>query len=285
MPWVPGVEHGYVDVDGLLMHAAEAGEGDPIVLLHGWPRHWYLWRDLIPQLATDRRVICPDLRGFGWTEAPAGGYGKDQLATDVLGLLDRLGVDRFDLVGHDWGAYTGFLIALREPARVKYFLAMAMTHPWPEVAPLLRQQWRFAYMALLDKPLASSLLLQHVPRLVRTVLRAGVVDSNSWDPDELEIFVERTRDPARAAAASSLYRAFTIREALPLMRGRYRDSRLEVPTRLIVGAHDPAIRAEMLGGFEGHADDMSVEVVRDAGHFIVDEHPDLVLERIRDFMG
>jgi pimeloyl-ACP methyl ester carboxylesterase len=107
MPWVPGVEHGYVDVDGLLMHAAEAGEGDPIVLLHGWPRHWYLWRDLIPQLATDRRVICPDLRGFGWTEAPAGGYGKDQLATD------RLGVDRFDLVGHDWGAYTGFLIALR----------------------------------------------------------------------------------------------------------------------------------------------------------------------------
>ena len=70
LPYVPGVRHRQVRAGDLEMHVAEAGEGDPIVLLHGWPQHWYLWRDVIPLLAPHGRVICPDLRGFGWTDAP-----------------------------------------------------------------------------------------------------------------------------------------------------------------------------------------------------------------------
>ena len=70
MPHVEGVEHRFVDVNGLRMHVAEAGEGEPLVMLHGWPQHWYEWRHLIRPLAETRRVICPDLRGLGWTDAP-----------------------------------------------------------------------------------------------------------------------------------------------------------------------------------------------------------------------
>ena len=101
MPHVDGVEHRFVDVNGLRMHVAEAGEGEPLVMLHGWPQHWYEWRHLIGPLSETRRVICPDLRGLGWTDAPPGGYEKENLASDVLALLDELGVDRFDLMGHD----------------------------------------------------------------------------------------------------------------------------------------------------------------------------------------
>jgi pimeloyl-ACP methyl ester carboxylesterase len=84
-----GVTHRYVDVLEVRMHVAEAGEGPPVVLLHGWPQHWWTWRRVIPALATERRLICPDLRGFGWSEAPPGRYELAEFADDVLALLDE----------------------------------------------------------------------------------------------------------------------------------------------------------------------------------------------------
>ena len=69
-PPVPGVEHRFVEAGGLRMHVAEAGAGEPLLLVHGWPQHWYQWRGVIQRLAGTRRLIVPDLRGFGWTDAP-----------------------------------------------------------------------------------------------------------------------------------------------------------------------------------------------------------------------
>lgn len=108
-PELPGVRHDYVDAGGLRTHVALAGplNAPPVLLVHGWPQHWWLWRRVIGPLAETHRVIAPDLRGHGWTERPAGGYDKDQLATDLLALLDALGLDAVTWIGHDWGAYTG----------------------------------------------------------------------------------------------------------------------------------------------------------------------------------
>ena len=89
-PPVEGVEHRYVEARGLRFHVAEAGppEADPLLALHGWPQHWYEWRRQIPALAEHYRVIVPDLRGFGWSDAPPDGYDKENMATDVLALID-----------------------------------------------------------------------------------------------------------------------------------------------------------------------------------------------------
>ena len=89
LPELPGVEHRFVDAGGLRVHVAEAGSGDPLVLQHGWPQHWLAWSKLIPALAEDYRVICPDLRGLGWSDAPPEGYEKEQLASDLLALHRR----------------------------------------------------------------------------------------------------------------------------------------------------------------------------------------------------
>ena len=93
LPALAGVTHRTVDVDGLAVHVAEAGDGPPLVLLHGWPQHWWCWRHVVPLLAPSYRLVMPDLRGHGWTAAPAGGYDKEQLATDLLALLDQLGIE------------------------------------------------------------------------------------------------------------------------------------------------------------------------------------------------
>src|SRR5919112_407695 len=79
MPHIGRVSHDFHVVDGVRFHVAEAGEGEPLVLLHGWPQHWWSWRELIGPLAERYRVICPDIRGMGWSDAPRGGYDLRRL--------------------------------------------------------------------------------------------------------------------------------------------------------------------------------------------------------------
>src|SRR5947208_1339228 len=109
MPELPGVSHSFHEVRGVRLHVAEAGEGNPLVLLHGWPQSWWCWHKVIPALAESGfRVIAPDLRGYGWSEEVPGGYEKESFARDLVALLDELGLERVQLIGHDWGAMAGF---------------------------------------------------------------------------------------------------------------------------------------------------------------------------------
>jgi pimeloyl-ACP methyl ester carboxylesterase len=114
---------------GLRFHVAEAGAGDPVVLVHGWPQHWWMWRHVVPLLAPHARLVMIDLRGFGWTDAPPGAYDKQTLADDLLAVLDALDLQRVCLMGHDWGAWSGFLACLAEPERFAAFLALGSPRP------------------------------------------------------------------------------------------------------------------------------------------------------------
>ncbi len=287
LPEVAGVRHDYVEANGLRFHVAEAGDrsADPIVLLHGWPQHWYMWRHVIPGLAQTYRVICPDLRGFGWSDAPRGGYEKETLAADVIGVMDAMGLDRVKLVGHDWGGYVGFLLALFYPERIDRFLALCIVHPWPQAkAGRLDLAARMAYQYILSSP-AGPWLLRTQPSLIETALRSATRDKTTWSEEELKAFSTVLQEPERAAASSALYRTFLLREAIPLATGRYAGYRLQTPTLLLFARHDPAVPPSLAPGYEEHADDMEVRVVEDASHFIVDEQPELVLDEARRFFA
>ena len=155
MPEVASVTHRMVDIGGLSLHVAEAGKGEPVVLLHGWPQNWYVWRDVIPALAAKYHVYAPDLRGFGWSEAPPDGYQKEQFATDILALLDELNIGPVRLIGHDWGGFTGFLMCLREPDRFEAFLALNIATPWINRGAALRNIHRSWYQVLMASGLAA----------------------------------------------------------------------------------------------------------------------------------
>ena len=127
---VPGVRHRTVSAGAVDLHVAEAGDGPPLLLLHGWPQHWWSFRRLIPRLAERYRVIAPDLRGWGWSDAPPGDYAKATFAADVRALLDAEGLDRVRIVGHDWGGYAAFLLALQHPERVERVVALDIAPPW-----------------------------------------------------------------------------------------------------------------------------------------------------------
>jgi pimeloyl-ACP methyl ester carboxylesterase len=280
VPDVPGVTHRFVDAGGLRMHVAEAGEGDPIVMLHGWPQHWYLWRDVIPLVAPHARLICPDLRGFGWTDVPSSGYDRETMARDVLALLDALELERVRLVGHDWGGWIGFLLCLNEPRRISRFVALSILPPWPSGDPRdVLELWRGAYQVPLALPLFGRRAVHH--GAARLAFRAA---SDAFDEGELDAFTERLKGE-RAQASERLYRTFLTREALPIALGRYAGRVLEVPTLLLVGERDFGIPQHTARKHAAETQSLELELVGDASHFVVDERPELVADRILRFFA
>jgi len=284
-PHVEGVTHRWVGARGLRFHVAEAGSGDdPVLLLHGWPQHWYEWRELMPALADRHRVLAMDLRGFGWSDAPRTGYEKENLASDVLAVLDALGLERVKLVGHDWGGWIGFLLCLRAPERFERYLALNIPTPWIQMRKALPHSWRLVYQQVILAPWIGY-FAHRSKRFVRMALRAGGADPRFWDERTLSIFADNLAEPSRAKAAVQMYRVFNLRELVPILRGRYAERRLTVPTRMLFGTDDAAIHTDLLAGYEAHADDMEIEFVPGCGHFIADERPDLVAERARAFFS
>jgi pimeloyl-ACP methyl ester carboxylesterase len=285
MPAVEGMTHRTVDVGGIAIHVAEAGSGSPVLLLHGWPQHWYAWRMVAPELAGDHHVICPDLRGFGWSDAPPGAYDKATLAADILGLLDELGLDRVDLIAHDWGAWIGFMLCLENPERFEHYLALNMYTPWPDPPSprgiaVLARLW---YQVALATPGLGQGLIRHTP-FVRRLIAGGAVNP-AWTREDLDAFSAPLREPERAAASVHLYRTFLLRELLPFLRGQFNDRRLTVPTLLLHGTRDLAIDHRALGQWRSHAEQMDVELREDSGHFIAEELPHVVVDRARTLFG
>jgi pimeloyl-ACP methyl ester carboxylesterase len=284
---VPGVEHRFVQAGDLRMHVAEAGppDGEPVLLVHGWPQHWYEWREVMPGLADRFRVLAPDLRGLGWTDAPASGYLKEEMAGDIVRLLDALDVRSVYLVGHDWGGFIGFLLCLLHPGRVRRYLALNIIHPWVSFrvrnAPELL---RLSYQLPIITPGVNHRVIGR-PDFMPRFLKTGAAHKGAWSERDIEAFRAPLREPSRIRASARIYRSFLARELAPMLRGRYRRYRLRTPTLLLFGVRDFAIRPEVLRGYEPYADDMRVELVEDSAHFIAEERPDLVLDRALSFFG
>jgi pimeloyl-ACP methyl ester carboxylesterase len=285
LPPVEGMTHRTIEVHGLGVHVAEAGAGPPVLLVHGWPQHWYAWRKVAPPLAADRRVICADLRGFGWSDAPPGEYAKATLAADLLALLDAMELERVDMIAHDWGAWIGFILCLGHPERFEHYLALNMYTPWPE-APSLRAFPRLArlwYQVAIAAPLFGQALIERTG-FVKRLITAGAVH-DAWTDADLDAFTSVLRVPARARASVCLYRTFLLRELGAFLAGQFNDQRLTVPTLLMHGTRDLAIDHRGLGRWREHAEQMEVELREDSGHFIAEELPDVVVERARALFG
>ena len=288
MPQVDGVTHRFVEVraeDGpLSVHVAEVGEGPPLLLLHGWPQHWWCWRLVLPRLAERHRVLMPDLRGFGWTQAPGRGYDARTFASDQIALLDALELERAGVLGHDWGGFAAFLLGIGHPDRVKRVMVCNAPHPWPPVsAKTIATMWHTWYVAVLAAPELGERALRS-GRMLPWVLRRGDREAVFSDADAA-VYEQRLLEPERAHATALLYRSYLTSAADVLTGRRFRDARLTVPALLLFGVEDRFVPVAWLDGHESHTDDMRVELVPDCGHFTPEERSDLVADRALEFFG
>lgn len=289
MPALQGVEHRYVDLgDGVTIHVAEAGPADgPVVMLvHGFPENWWEWHALIGPLAADGyRVLCPDLRGAGWSSAPRSRYTKSEMAEDLAGVLDHLGVATVKVVAHDWGGPTAFIMMLRYPEKVTGFFGMNTVAPWVKRdLPSLRNSWRLWYQIPIALPVVGPRLLSDPKARFARALGKWVGGGFTISDDDIRIYIDCMRQPGHAEAGSRWYRSFQGGEMLRWMRGEYADARVDVPVRWLTGTADPVVIADLADGYADHISDFAVELVDGVGHWIVHQRPDLVLDRVRAFL-
>ncbi|MDN4609518.1 alpha/beta fold hydrolase [Arthrobacter burdickii] len=276
-----------VAVGELNVHVLEAGSGAPVLLLHGFPQSSREYVAVMADLSQSAYVIAPDLRGAGKTDAPAKGYDVDTLVADVIGLLDALDLDRVVLVAHDWSALIGFDLCLRHPERVSRYVAIAVPAPYIRMTPKLAGammramphlwfQWGIAMPGL--GPWLLSLGRQ---RLAYWLLRSFEVQP--MRDDDVEAYVAALRDPARARAASKLYRQVILPGFMKILRGTYRGRVLRTPTLVLFGAEDKLLPRDALGVAPEDAPDLIVEFLPGGAHFLVDDNPVEVTRRLRTF--
>ena len=204
----------------------------------------------------------------------------------VLALLDHLGLDRVRLVAHDWSAIVGFQLAIQHPERIQQYVSLSVPHPWFRFPPaMFRGAWRLWFMPVIATPgLGARLLGRGNQPLARYLLKTDVAE-HAFSAEDREAFLAPLRQPERARAGSALYRLLILREMRRIATGAYRESRLAIPTRVLYGPADPAVVREMYGGYEAYTADLAVEPIEGAAHYLADERPDRVADRILAFFG
>jgi pimeloyl-ACP methyl ester carboxylesterase len=290
MPELAGVEHRFVDLGaGVTIHVAEAGpvDGPPVMLVHGFPQNWWEWRHLIEPLAADGyRVICPDLRGAGWSSAPRGRYRKIDMADDLAAVLDRLGVGPVTLVAHDWGGPVAFILMLRHPAKVTGYFGMNTIGSWLKFdMEFVRHLWRFWYQVPLALPVIGPRLVAGRRARFLRVLSRWVGASFTLPEADFRVYAAALGDSDHAVATSRWYRRFLLAELVPWLRGEFADSRVSVPVRWLTGTADPVLTPTLLRGYSERIADFDVEIVEGTGHWIAEQRPELVLDRLRAFLA
>jgi len=223
-------------------------------------------------MGTGLRIIAPDLPGYGWSGPAPHKWAKEDVAADVLALMDAMGLDRVLLVGHDWGAYVGYRMVLAAPERFDGFLALNMAHPWITRRDVLPRLWRFGYQL----PLATFgvWVQQHTKFVEKMIFGIG----SNLDPETARVFADRFRDPVCARASRDTYRTFVTRE-IPQSARNPETRRATMPIRALFGLGDVAVHPSWVAAETANADDYTLETV-DASHFVIDERPDLVRAKL-----
>lgn len=276
-----------VRVGDVELNVAEAGVGTPVVLLlHGFPDSWHLWRHQIPVLAAaGHRVVAPDLRGLGLSDRPTAvaDYALPALLGDVVGLLEVLGIEKVAVVGHDWGAVLGWALATAEPGCVTRLAVLSVGHPAARAKAGLAQQVRGLYIPFFLVPGAAEAVL---PRWDWAFLRRwawrGVRPGENVDADRQ---VEDLSRPGALTAALSWYRANIVlrpgRSAVPRSGGR----RVTCPVLGVWSTRDAALTERQMTASVEHVDgSWRYERIEGAGHWIPVEAPAVLNPLLVDFL-
>ncbi|MGD9935297.1 MAG: alpha/beta fold hydrolase [Dehalococcoidia bacterium] len=310
------IRHEFVDTNGIRMHVAEAGEGFPVVMCHGWPELWYSWRHQIPFLAANGfRAIAPDMRGYGETDAPADseGYRSASICADIAGMLDALEIEKAVIVGHDWGGYHIWQFALRYPERTAALIGLNTPYSGPP-SPLPSTQLlhtafgegdRGYYMLYFQKPgQAEAELGSDIRTNLAKVFHPYTRAQDLWTfatvggdgsgvftriaepetfltPDELDYYTAAFTNSGFTGGLN-YYRAMDRNWADLKAIGNYE---INVPTLMITAENDLILRPAQAEPMRQWIPNLRIELVRNCSHWTQQERPDEVNALMLDFLS
>jgi pimeloyl-ACP methyl ester carboxylesterase len=276
-----GFEHRDATLDdGVRIHYLIGGVGPPVVLLHGWPETWYAWRKVMPQLAARYTVIAPDLRGFGESSRPAGGYDRKTMAGDIRALSRQLGYDRVLLAGHDWGGSTAVAYATAWPAEVRRLVVIEAQPrgPWSERDPSFREPWFYGFHRI--PGFAETIVAGRERQYLTWFYRAFALAPDTIAEAEIDEYMRSYGAPDGMRPGFELVRALPadVEDNRIVMAHR-----IDLPVLAIGGDRSLGTRvAENLGHL---ASNVQSAVVENSAHYVPEEQPAKTAELILRFFA
>ncbi|MGB9713980.1 MAG: alpha/beta fold hydrolase [Candidatus Bathyarchaeales archaeon] len=283
-------KHDFVKVDGISMHYVTQGEGKLLLLLHGFPDFWYVWRLQIPMLARHFRVVAPDLRGYNETDKPEGvdNYRLHLIAGDVLGLIHALGEERAVVVGHDWGGIVAWNLAAFNPQVVEKLVILNAPHPNAYVMRTrnlfrqLQKSWYVFFFQTADVP--EEVLSRNNYAFLKNMLRQSFVKEGVLTEEDLRVYIEAWSKPGALTAALNYYRA-NMNPAIMFSEKITAFPKIKSPTLVIWGEKDAALSKDLIVNTEEFVDaPYSIKYVPECGHWVQIEEPELVNKHITEFV-
>jgi pimeloyl-ACP methyl ester carboxylesterase len=283
---------------GVTLNVAVAGPEDapPVILLHGFPESHRTWRGVAPLLEDSFRLIMPDQRGFAGSDRPldVDEYETDKLIGDIFALAEALGVERFALVGHDWGGAIAWPAAMRNDPRLTKLAIINAPHPLIFQKSLIEdadQRAASQYISWFRVPGAEKAIEAMGFEAFFQKTFMSHVELASVSEEEKQQYIAEWSQPGGMLPMLNWYRATKLIVPPPGATVAVPDfllrafPKIHVPTLVVWGMKDPALLPLQLEGLEALVDDLTVVKLPDAGHFAPWEAPDQVASALRDFLG
>ena len=272
------MESRFGEVNGVKIHYLISGKNEPIILLHGYAQTSHMWRPLIPELAKTHTIIAPDLRGFGHSSKPEGGYDKKTMAQDIHALAASLGYTRAGIVGHDIGLMVAYAYAAQYPSEVDRIVLMDAFLPgvgdWTQVW-LLRDLWHFHFYG--KTPLA---LVEGRERIYFEHFwnDFAAEPAHSVSEADRQLYAAAYAQPGGMRAGFEAFRAFE-QDAADF--AAFSKTRLKMPMLVLTG--EKASGAFLITQGRLVADNVDGVVIKGSGHWLIDEAPEEVMPRLVAF--
>ena len=283
---------------GVTLNVALSGDPakPPVILLHGFPESHHTWREVAPRLERDFYLVMPDQRGFAGSDRPqeVDAYATDLLVDDIFALADAFSIERFALVGHDWGGAISWTAALREGGRLTRLAIVNAPHPVIFQKSLIdnaEQRAASQYISAFRSPMfeKAAEAMGYDALFEKSFSRH--VDLSIIPKAERQRYIAEWSQPGALTAMLNWYRASKVKVpppgvTLPLPQwvlGAFPSAK--VPTLVIWGMQDKALLPIQLEGLDRLVDDLEIVRLPDAGHFAPWEAPDEVVAALRPFLA
>ncbi|HTE18176.1 MAG TPA: alpha/beta hydrolase [Armatimonadota bacterium] len=280
------IRHEQIQGDGVRLHAAVAGEGPPVILLHGFPENWRSWRRQMGALAAAGfSAWAPDLRGYNLSEKPAGREPNHlrHLVEDVAAVVRATGHARAHVVGHDWGGIIAWTFAGQHPELLHRLAILNPPHLRLYMEQVRRppQMFRSSYVLFFQLPVLPERALSRGDfAAVRKMFRSGPAVKDAFPDGEIEQYVRALAAPGALTAALNYYRTNLTTDGLKLAREAVTDAE----TLVLWGELDPALDLRLLDGIERVAPKVRVHRLPGISHWIQNEAPEEVNRALIDFL-
>ena len=268
------------EVNGVRLNYLIAGKGDPVVLLHGYAETSHMWRPLFPGLVRNHTVIAPDLRGFGQSSAPEGGYTKKEMAQDIHALVKSLGYTRVKIVGHDIGLMVAYAYAAQYPAEVDRIVLMDAFLPgvgdWKSVW-LLRDLWHFHFYGKTPLALVTGrerIYLEHFWN------DFAANPAKSVPERDRKFYAKAYARPGRMRAGFEVFRAFE--KDADDFAGL---AKTKLPMPMLVLSGEKAGGTFLIEQGKLVATDVEGVIIKGSGHWLMEEAPGQVIPQLVDFLN